>query len=120
MNTCVGKKGGRNLIHFILQSTPFFLDVFYYSIDVNTTCPFLCCACQKAVLEGRVQDLERTLDRERETWSQRLALKERDMQDMQAKMQRQLEDYESLLDVKLALDMEINSYRKMLEGEEQR
>ncbi|KAJ4920383.1 hypothetical protein JOQ06_024531 [Pogonophryne albipinna] len=32
----------------------------------------------------------------------------------------QLNDYEQLLDLKLALDMEINAYRKLLEGEEER
>ncbi|KAF7645042.1 hypothetical protein LDENG_00211160, partial [Lucifuga dentata] len=75
---------------------------------------------EKLVLEGRVKDLERTLDREREVWQQKVSQKEQEMLAMSSQMYTQLEDYENLLDVKLALDMEINTYRKMLEVEEQR
>lgn len=74
----------------------------------------------KMVLEGRFQELERTLDREREAWQQKLLQKEQEMLSMRSQMYSQLEDYEKLLDVKLGLDMEINAYRKMLEVEEQR
>ncbi|XP_076879159.1 lamin L3 isoform X2 [Brachyhypopomus gauderio] len=75
---------------------------------------------QNCSQETQLQELERTLDRERALAHQRLSQKEQEMADMGQQMQAQLEEHQSLLDVKLMLDMEIHTYRKMLEGEERR
>ncbi|XP_017293424.1 lamin-A [Kryptolebias marmoratus] len=75
---------------------------------------------QLAASEAKGRELEESLARERDLMRRRLEDKEREMAEIRARMQQQLDEYQELLDIKLALDMEINAYRKLLEGEEER
>ncbi|XP_016065253.1 PREDICTED: lamin-B2 isoform X1 [Miniopterus natalensis] len=75
---------------------------------------------QASAAEDRIRELEEAMAGERDRFRKMLDAKEQEMTEMRDVMQQQLAEYQELLDVKLALDMEISAYRKLLEGEEER
>lgn len=75
---------------------------------------------QLATLEAQIADSEAQGEAAVKDAQTRICNLEKALQKAKEDMAKQLRDYQNLMNIKLALDIEIATYRNLLEGEESR
>lgn len=71
-------------------------------------------------LQKRMADLIKEMEEKAANFRAEMARKDAEVKNKDEQMEAMLKDYKDLMEIKVALDLEIATYRKLLEGEEAR